>query len=46
MVYWIRFLAFWQRFMDKAQVIFANLRTYLANTAKVLERFIYNLSKL
>ena len=46
MVYWIRFLAFWQRFMYKAQVIFANLRTYLANTAKVLERFIYNLSKL
>ncbi|MBQ3541749.1 MAG: hypothetical protein IJA45_01315 [Oscillospiraceae bacterium] len=46
MVYWVRFLAFWQRFMDRVQIILANLRKFFAKTAKFLERFIFEVSKL
>lgn len=46
MAYWIRFLAFWQRFMDRVQIILSNLRVFFAKTAKILERFIAEISKL
>ena len=46
MVYWVRFLAFWQRLMDRVRVILSNLRVFFANTAKFLEKFISEVSKL
>ena len=46
MVYWVRFLAFWQRLMDRVRVILSNLRVFFANTAKFLEKIISEVSKL
>ena len=46
MVYWIRFLAWWQRFMDRIQILLSELRVFFGKTAKTLERFISDLSRL
>ena len=46
MTFWIRFLAWWQRFMDHVKNILSDLRVFFAKTAKTLERFISDISKL
>lgn len=46
MVYWVRFLAFWQRFMDKVQILMGKMSVFFSDTAKALERCIFHLSKL
>ena len=46
MVFWNKFLAYWQKFMDRVQIILTNLRIFFAKTGKILERFISEVSKL
>lgn len=46
MTFWDKFLTYWQRFMDRVQIILSDLRIFFAKTAKILERFISEVSKL
>ena len=45
MVFRERFLIFWQKFMDRVQILLSSLRKFFAKTAKILEKIISWLSK-
>lgn len=45
MVFREKFLIFWQKFMDRVQILLSSLRKFFAKTAKILEKIISWLSK-
>ena len=45
MVFREKFLIFWQKFMDRVQILLSSLRKIFAKTAKILEKIISWLSK-
>ena len=45
MVFREKFLIFWQKFMDRVQILLSSLRKFFAKTAKILEKIISWFSK-